>query len=160
MVRVLFVCMGNICRSPTAQGVFERWVERTGLQRHIEIDSAGTHAYHVGEAPDRRSQAAAKNRGFDLSQQRARRINAQDFQYYDYVLAMDTDNYAELLNVCPAAQQNKIALFLDYADKNQTNEKNVPDPYYGGNQGFENVLDLVELAAQGLLSHIQKQHDF
>lgn len=150
------VCMGNICRSPTAQGVFEHLTKKAGLQQQIDIDSAGTHAYHIGEAPDKRSQAAAKDRGFDLSHQRARKISVQDFLDYDYIVAMDEDNYADLLNICPAAQQSKVALFLSYADKTQ--EKNVPDPYYGGDQGFKNVLNLVEIAAQGLLSHIQKNH--
>ncbi len=158
MVRVLFVCMGNICRSPSAQGVFEHMVHNAGLQQQIKIDSAGTHAYHIGEAPDPRSQAVASKRGIDLSQQKGRRVDAQDFQQYDYILAMDEDNLAELLHACPSAQQNKVALFLSYADPKKTQETSVPDPYYGGDQGFEKVFDLIDLAAQGLLSHIQKQH--
>jgi len=156
MVKVLFVCMGNICRSPTAEGVFRHIVKQSGLQDHIHIDSAGTHAYHVGEPPDARAQLAASRRQFDLSDQRARKVSADDFHQFDYVLAMDRSNYAELDIICPPGQQTKLRLFLEYADNFE--EREVPDPYYGGDQGFEHVLDLVEDASRGLLAAIQQDH--
>lgn len=155
-VKVLFVCMGNICRSPTAQGVFEHLVQQEGLSEQIAIDSAGTHAYHVGEQPDRRAQIAALQRGVDLSLQRARRVQDEDFSRFDYVLAMDSDNEQNLLYQCPAEQREKVRRFMSFAPEMNTAE--VPDPYYGGAQGFEHVLDLVEAAARGLLQHIRKQH--
>jgi protein-tyrosine phosphatase len=153
MVKVLFVCMGNICRSPTAEGVFRHKVNAAGLDKRIQIDSAGTHAYHVGEQPDQRAQAAARKRGFDLSQQRARRVYANDFEEYDYVLAMDEANYSDLVSICPGPLRERIYLLLDFAHNSNTRE--VPDPYYGGDHGFEHVLDLIEDAADGLLGHIQ-----
>ncbi|VAW90229.1 Low molecular weight protein tyrosine phosphatase [hydrothermal vent metagenome] len=156
MVKVLFVCMGNICRSPTAHGVFEHLVQQASLAKRIEIDSAGTHAYHVGEPPDKRSQASALNRGFDLSSQRARRVQKADFDYYDYVIAMDNDNLSNLLEICPRALSNKVSLFLSYADN--VDEDEVPDPYYGGSKGFERVLDMVESAADGLLGEIKEKY--
>ena len=156
MVKVLFVCMGNICRSPTAEGVFRMIVEEAGLAHLIEIDSAGTHAYHIGEPPDRRSQAAALRRQIDLSKQRARKISEADFEQFDYVLAMDRDNYGELTNRSPAEHVEKIELFLDYAP--EMAESDVPDPYYGGEQGFERVLDLIEAASEGLLKQIKQRH--
>lgn len=155
MVKVLFVCMGNICRSPTAQGVFETLVAREGLADRIVIDSAGTHAYHVGEPPDTRAQAAARRRGIDLSQQRARRVGRQDFMDFDYVLAMDSSNYNELKVLCDVKHEDKLRYLLDFAP--QLGEQNVPDPYYGGPQGFERVLDLIEAAAQGLLADIRQR---
>jgi len=156
MVKVLMVCMGNICRSPTAHGVFEALVEKHGLDAVIEVDSAGTHAYHIGEAPDRRSQATAIRRGYDLAAQRARRVQPSDFSRFDYVLAMDNENHANLMAVCPPEQVSRIKLFLDFAP--QLAETEVPDPYYGGQHGFDHVLDLVEAAAEGLLNHIRQQH--
>jgi len=156
MVKVLFVCMGNICRSPTAEGVFRHLVHETGLADQIHIDSAGTHAYHVGEPPDRRAQAAASNRSIDLSSQRARKVLPEDFERFDYVLAMDSNNYAELEYISQSGQQHKLSLFLDFALNADTRE--VPDPYYGGDQGFEHVLDLVEAASQGLLADIRHKH--
>ncbi len=156
MVKVLFVCMGNICRSPTAQGVFEHLVEQSGLNSHIEIDSAGTHAYHVGEPPDKRAQATALNRGVDLSSQRARRVQVGDFEYYDYVLAMDNDNLTNLIAICPAGMARKVELFLGYSTHFDNEE--VPDPYYGASTGFERVLDMVESASEGLLAEIRRQH--
>jgi len=156
MVKVLFVCMGNICRSPTAHGVFEHLVLQASLEKQIEIDSAGTHAYHVGEPPDKRAQATALNRGVDLSTQRARRVREADFEYYDYVIAMDNDNLVNLRKICPRAQKSKIILFLDYS--NLFDEDEVPDPYYGGPKGFERVLDMVESAADGLLREIKQKH--
>lgn len=147
--------MGNICRSPTAEGVFRHKVETAGMNDVVEIDSAGTHAYHVGEPPDRRAQAAALQRGFDLSAQRARRVRASDFAEFDYVLAMDQPNLDDLLAICPDDLQDRVMLFLDFAEQSRTRE--VPDPYYGGGNGFETVLDLVEAASDGLLIHIQQK---
>lgn len=156
-VRVLFVCMGNICRSPTAHGVFRSLVQRAGLEHAIEVDSAGTHAYyHEGEPPDPRAQASARRRGIELGDLRARRASAKDITYYDYILAMDQDNYHNLCALCPPGLERKIALFLDYAPQLRLRE--VPDPYYGGVQGFDDVLDMVEMAAQGLLEHIRRHH--
>ena len=151
MVKVLFICMGNICRSPTAEGVFRHKVENAGLTEQIGIDSAGTHAYHVGSSPDGRAQDAALKRGIDLSTQRARRVTADDFFNFDYVIAMDTSNTRDLLAICPEGYEERIRLFLDFADAQETE---VPDPYYGQGRGFEIVLNLVEDAADGLLEHI------
>jgi protein-tyrosine phosphatase len=156
MVKVLFVCMGNICRSPTAQGVFEHLVERQGLTSLIQIDSAGTHAYHIGEPPDDRATRAARMRGIDLGRQRARRVTGDDFLDFDYVLAMDRNNYDDLMLLCPSAHRPKLRLFLEFATGLAEDE--VPDPYYGGTTGFERVLDLIEQAAQGLLAEIRQQH--
>lgn len=152
---VLFVCMGNICRSPTAQGVFERLVKEAGLEASITIDSAGTHAYHVGEPPDRRATQAAAVRGVDLTPQRARRVCEKDFESFDYVLAMDHDNLEDLRAICPAHVQERICLLLDYSETDQSGD--VPDPYYGGAQGFDHVLDLVEEGARGLLENIRQR---
>lgn len=150
--RVLFVCMGNICRSPTAEGVFKHMVARQALAAEIESDSAGTHDYHIGEPPDQRSQAAALRRGYDLSVLRARQVTADDFAAFDHVLAMDEVNLDALHRLCPAQYRDRVKLFLEFAP--QAGRLDVPDPYYGGAKGFEEVLDLVELAAQGLLDHI------
>ena len=158
MVRVLFVCLGNICRSPTAEGVFRKVVERAGLLEHIEIDSAGTHAYHVDSPPDGRSQAAALRRGIDLSRLRGRRATRADFDQFEYVLAMDRENLSNLKAICPPGQEHKLALFLEYAPHRP--EREVPDPYNGGERGFERVLDMIEEASQGLLEHLRKQHGF
>ena len=147
-VSVLFVCMGNICRSPTAEGVFRHLVAEAGLDAMIQVDSAGTHAYHVGEPPDRRAKAAAERRGFSLDQIRARRLDGADFERFDYLLAMDRDN----LSLLPK-YHGKIRLFLDFAGGQ---ESEVPDPYYGGAAGFERVLDLVEEASRGLLETLQR----
>lgn len=155
-VRVLFICMGNICRSPTAQGVFERLVEQTGLTQYIQIDSAGTHAYHVGNAPDPRAQAAAQRRGIDLSAQRARRVEPVDFELYDYILVMDRDNLEHLDALCPSDYRHKLRRLLEFVPELQ--DKDVPDPYYGGPSGFERVLDLVEMGTEGLLRHIRQRH--
>jgi protein-tyrosine phosphatase len=157
MVKVLFVCMGNICRSPTAHGVFRDLVQQQGLADHIEIDSAGTHAYHVGEAPDRRAQESARRRGVELSDLRARRTEPDDFHAFDYVVAMDQDNYHGLSRICPDGMHDRIHMFMDFAPEMRTRE--VPDPYYGGDSGFERVLDLVAAAAAGLLAEIRRQHD-
>jgi protein-tyrosine phosphatase len=146
-MRVLFVCMGNICRSPTAEGVFRQALHAHGGS--IEIDSAGTHDYHVGEPPDRRAIAAAQRRGIDLSGLRARQVSDEDFARFDLVLAMDRDNLDLLQRRAPAQYQERIKLVMEFAPDAYTRE--VPDPYYGGAKGFEEVLDLLEKAAQGLL---------
>jgi protein-tyrosine phosphatase len=156
MVKVLFVCMGNICRSPTAHGVFRALVENEGLSQAIEIDSAGTHAYHVGSAPDRRAQATAQERGIDISDLVARRVEPDDFDLFDFVVAMDQDNYMSLSEICPDQHVDKIYMFMDFADHMRTRE--VPDPYYGGASGFDRVFDLVEAASEGLLQEIRQRH--
>lgn len=156
-IRVLFVCMGNICRSPTAEGVFRKLVEDAGYAGRIEIASAGTHAYHVGKPPDARAQAAALRRGVDLSGLRGRLATAQDVMGFDYVLAMDQENAAHLLALAPPGHQQKIRLFLEYASR--STERAVPDPYYGGVSGFDRVLDLIEDAAEGLLADIRRRLD-
>lgn len=155
-INVLFVCMGNICRSPTAEGVFRHLVAQHKLEHVIGTDSAGTHAYHVGEAPDRRAQATARKRGIELADLRARRVTARDFERFEYVLAMDRDNFAALEALCPADYPGRLSLFLDFAPALAHSE--VPDPYYGGVQGFDVVFDMVEQAAAGLLQDIQNRH--
>jgi protein-tyrosine phosphatase len=154
-VKVLFVCMGNICRSPTAQGVFEALVEEAQLSARIHIDSAGTHAYHVGKPPDARASEAASRRGIDLGRQRARRVAEADFASFDYVVAMDRSNLDDLHASCPDAHREKLCLLLDFAP--HLSQQEVPDPYYGGAQGFERVLDLVEEGARGLLEDIRQR---
>jgi protein-tyrosine phosphatase len=156
-IKVLFVCMGNICRSPTAQGVFWQLVESEKLSDLIRIDSAGTHAYHIGEGPDARAAEAALRRGIDLGDQRARRVKASDFVEFDYVIAMDRGNYDDLATLCPPGQLSRLRLFLEFAPGLDVTD--VPDPYYGGSTGFERVLDLVELAAAGLLADIRRQYN-
>lgn len=157
MVRasVLLVCMGNICRSPTAEGVLRTLVESEGLARCFEIDSAGTHGYHIGAAPDQRARKAALRRGYDLSQLRARQVNALDFKHFDCILAMDRENLSMLQRACPTEHRHKLGLFLDYAA--HYDDEAVPDPYYGGGEGFERVLDLVEDAARGLIAAMRSK---
>lgn len=155
-VRVIFVCLGNICRSPTAEAVFQKLVADKGYGQLIEIDSAGTHAYHVNEPPDERAQAAASRRGIDMSSLRGRRATASDIEQFDYVLAMDSENYHNLLAISSDEHQHKIKLFMEFAPDRPEDE--VPDPYYGGASGFDNVLDMVEEAARGLLQHIRDKH--
>jgi protein-tyrosine phosphatase len=144
--------MGNICRSPTAEAVFRARVEEAGLTQQIQIDSAGTHDYHLGKPPDKRTQQAAGMRGYDLAMLRGRQVDETDFSRFDYILAMDNANLAILRRLCPPSQQSRLGLFLQYARHHS--EKEVPDPYYGQADGFEHVLDLVEDAAEGLLAHI------
>ena len=156
-ISVLFVCMGNICRSPLAHGYFAHLVREAGLSGKILIDSAGTHAYHVGNPPDPRSQDTAQRRGVDLSEQRARQVNRGDFEKFDYVLAMDRDNLSILREQCPPQHMGKVRLFMEFA--RGLPEKEVPDPYYGGASGFERVFDMVEAAAEGLLADIRKHVD-
>jgi protein-tyrosine phosphatase len=155
-VKVLFVCMGNICRSPTAEAVFRHYVEKAGLVEHIHIDSAGTHDYHVGDPPDARAQKAAKQRGYDMSNLRGRQVSVEDFSQFDYVLAMDYVNLVTLERLRPREANSHLGLLLDFADCHD--EREVPDPYFGGSDGFERVLDMVEDAADGLLKHIRQHH--
>jgi protein-tyrosine phosphatase len=154
-IRVLFVCLGNICRSPTAHGVFENILEQRGMAHAVEVDSCGTGDWHVGSAPDRRSAVEAGKRGYDLSQLRARQVQAADFGRFDYILAMDYLNLAELQAMCPKNYAGHLGLFLPFAKASATEE--VPDPYYGGVDGFSHVLDLVEAASEGLLQQISNQ---
>ena len=151
---ILFVCMGNICRSPTAEGVFRKTASAESLGIALEIDSAGTHAYHVGEPPDPRARRAAETRGVDLSRKRARRVSVEDFARFDLVLAMDELNRAVLLELCPIEYRERVRLFLEFAP--QVGRRDVPDPYYGGSNGFEYVLDLVEEGSLGLLEHVRQ----
>ncbi len=151
-VRVLFVCLGNICRSPTAHGVFESLVKARGLESHIHVDSCGTGDWHVGHAPDKRSAKAAAQRGYDLSHLRARQVRLEDFDEFDYILAMDRANLDDLEDLRPAHYAGDLRLFLAYAPALGVEE--VPDPYYGGIDGFGHVLDLVEAASEGLLQEI------
>ncbi len=155
-VKVLFVCMGNICRSPTAEAVFRHYVEKAGLDDHIHTDSAGTHDYHIGDTPDARAQHAAKQRGYNMSDLRGRQVEAEDFLCFDYVLAMDNANLTILEGLRPRDAQSHLGLFLEFAERRD--EREVPDPYYGGVHGFERVLDMVEDAAEGLLRHIRQRH--
>ncbi len=151
--RILFCCMGNICRSPTAEGVFRQVLAAEAPDLQIEIDSAGTHDYHVGAPPDHRSIAAAKRRGIDLSQLRARMVASEDFERYDLILAMDEENLRELRRRAPAVLHDRIRLMMEFAPR--ANSRYVPDPYYGGAQGFEEVLDLLEEAARGLVAELR-----
>ena len=153
-VSVIFVCMGNICRSPTAEGVFRHFVEEAGLSDTISVDSAGTHAYHHGAPADSRAKAAAVSRGYDLSTLRARKIVDEDFERFDYVIAMDQYNVELLEEQAGDAASSRISLFLDFTPGDETE---VPDPYYGGVAGFEKVLDLVEEASRGLLETLSRQ---
>ena len=152
--RILFVCMGNICRSPTAEGVFRKMLADKEQSGFVETDSCGTHAYHVGKAPDPRSQAAAQERGVDISDLRARQVELSDFEYFDYILAMDQQNLEILLAEVSTAHRDKVRLFLEFA--NDVSEIEVPDPYYGGGRGFEHVLDLIENASAGLINHLRQ----
>ncbi|MDP2903822.1 MAG: low molecular weight protein-tyrosine-phosphatase [Methylovulum sp.] len=153
-IKVLFVCMGNICRSPTAEAVFTKLVKERHLDTQFIIDSAGTHAYHVGDAPDLRAQKAALERGVELAGIRARKVTHGDFEDFDFVLAMDDDNYSILIEACPDGHKEKVRYFLDYAP--HLNVREVPDPYYGGSYGFERVLDLVEEASVGFLKTLHE----
>jgi protein-tyrosine phosphatase len=151
--RILFVCMGNICRSPTAEGVFRRVWQEKAPELQLVVDSAGTHSYHTGEPPDPRAQRAAARRGVDLSSTRARRIELGDFERFDLILAMDESNLEALLELCPPERRERLRLLLEFAP--EAGRRDVPDPYYGGSNGFEYVLDLVEEASIGLLEHLR-----
>lgn len=156
MVRVLFVCLGNICRSPTAEGVFRKLVTEHGMERNIDVDSAGTHAYHVDEPPDQRAVRAAAYREIDLTQIRGRQATLEDFDYFDYLLVMDEENRRHLLNIAPTDLADKVRLFMEFSKS--FNEREVPDPYWGGASGFDRVLDMIEDAARGLLEDIRARH--
>lgn len=155
MVKVLFICMGNICRSPTAEGVFRSFLRRHGLEVNVEVDSAGTHGYHVGESPDPRTQRAAASRGYDLSNIRARKVAPQDLEYFDLILAMDKNNLEVLRRMCPPQLAGRLQLFMRYA-KNFDDEE-VPDPYYGLGHEFDMVIDMVEDASAGLIEELQER---
>lgn len=152
---VLFVCLGNICRSPTAEGVFRQLVHAAGLSQQISVDSAGTAAFHIGKTPDHRSQAAASKRGYDLSRLKARQAISDDFHRFDYILAMDHHNMQHLHAIQPSDAKAQLKLFLDFAPEQPLRE--MPDPYYGGAKGFDLVLDLVEQGSHGLLAEIQQR---
>ena len=154
-VKVLFVCLGNICRSPTAEGVFTQYVKEAGLEKRIVADSAGTGDYHIGEPPDARACEAAARRGYDLRKLRARQVNRDDFTKFDYILAMDNDNLRALKRFCPPEHGRKVMLFTEFCS---TGACAVPDPYGGGPDGFERVLDLIEDAARGFLDHVREEH--
>ncbi|NIY74705.1 low molecular weight phosphotyrosine protein phosphatase [Thalassospira sp. HF15] len=156
MIKVLFVCTGNICRSPTADGVFRKLVREAGLEDHISVDSCGLSAYHVGELPDPRSREMAKSRGIDLSDIRSRKIKPDDYLQFDYVLAMDHGHLHDMRRQAPNTHQNRIELFLDYHPT--LAGQSVPDPYYGGSNGFVDVFDMIEEASSKLLADIREKH--
>lgn len=153
-IKVLFVCMGNICRSPTADAVFRHLVKEAGVDHLIHVDSAGTHAYHIGNPPDHRAQNTAQQRGYKMHDLRARAVQPNDFQEFDYILAMDKENLSLLQQRSPQQHLSKIQLFMQYSTQADADAE-VPDPYFGGHQGFELVLDMVEEASQGLLAHLR-----
>ncbi|MGH8289279.1 MAG: low molecular weight protein-tyrosine-phosphatase [Steroidobacteraceae bacterium] len=154
-MKILFVCLGNICRSPTAEVVFRAVAAREAPDLVLEIDSAGTAGYHVGELPDRRTRQAAARRGYDLSELRARVVEPHDFEHFDLILAMDRENLRALERRAPASVRERLRLFLEFAPEAGISE--VPDPYYGGPNGFEDVLDLIEAASRGLLEHLRRE---
>lgn len=154
-MRILFVCTGNICRSPTAEAVFRRLAAEAGLAGAVQVDSAGTHGYHVGEPPDERTQSAAALRGFSMDGQVARRVEATDFDAFDLILAMDRGHKAQLDRLAPPQAAGKVRLFLDFAPG--TGRQDVPDPYYGESDGFELVLDLIMAGSRGLLAHVSER---
>lgn len=157
MIRVLFVCMGNICRSPMAQGVLERRLHEEQLADRVVVDSAGTHHYHTGEPPDRRGVAAARRRGIEIGDQRARSVRDDDFMSFDLILAMDADNERKLRAVCPPFYADRIRLVMEFAP--ELREREVPDPYYVGGEGFEKVLDMLELCMEGLVDELHDRLD-
>ncbi len=152
MKKVLFVCLGNICRSPTAQGVFEKLLRERQLESDFDVDSAGTHGYHIGSPPDPRAIETAAHRGIDLSPLRGRQATAADIELFDYVIAMDKSNHQHLVSIASSSHEHKVRLFMEFADEYDVDE--VPDPYYGGGSGFDRVLDMIEAASQGLLEEI------
>ena len=151
-MKVLFVCLGNICRSPTAEAVFSKLAAEKGVMSQLEVDSAGTNGFHIGQSPDPRSIQYAAKRGIDLTPLRGRQIERADFDHFDYVIAMDNENVRQLTALCPASKQGKISLLLAYADR--CNYREVPDPYYGGAREFELVLDLIEAGCRGLFDQL------
>jgi len=156
-VKVLFVCMGNICRSPTAHGVFQALVDEQGLDQQILVDSAGTHSYHIGSPPDPRSQATARSRGIDLSGLRARQFQSDDFVDFDFLIAMDRSNLSNMAALNPGKGQAQLALMLEYSTTYSQSE--VPDPYFGEG-GFDQVFEMIADASKGLLDHIRRQYNF
>jgi len=152
-MKILFVCTGNICRSPTAEGVFRHLVAAAGLETRVGIDSAGTHGYHIGDPPDRRSCDIAASRGFDLSALRARKVQARDFQDFDLILAMDRGHLAHLRAIRPDGARAEVKLFLDFHPA--ARGQDVPDPYYGGPEGFADVLEMIEDTSHALLEHVK-----
>jgi len=154
-IHVLLVCLGNICRSPTAHGVLEKAIQDGGLEDSVKVDSAGTGDWHVGNPPDPRAIAAARTRGYAIDQLVARQVSQDDFLHFDYILCMDRTNLSALRELCPPAHSNKVRLLLDFAD---CSHDTVPDPYYGGKQGFDLVLDLLEQACAGLMQHLWQEH--
>ncbi len=158
MVRIVFVCLGNICRSPTAEGVMQHLIEQAGLADHIELDSAGTGAYHVGEQADARSRATARNRGLRLTSI-SRQVTRGDFDRFDYVVAMDQSNYDDLMSLASDdAQRSKVHMFRAF-DPASADDDGVPDPYYGGPRGFDDVFDICDAAAKGMLDYLRQHHD-
>ena len=155
-VRVLFVCLGNICRSPSAEGVFRDLVQKTNQHDQIDIDSAGTGAWHIGNPPDKRAQKVALERGIDIGDLKARQVRQRDFEAFDLIVAMDASNRDDLMSNCPAHFSHKISMLLDHTI-DQTGQ-DVPDPYYGGEDGFHLMFDLIERGAQGLLDHLARKH--
>lgn len=156
MIRVLFVCLGNICRSPTAEGVFRDLVRREGLHDHIGTDSCGTGGWHVGNPPDSRAVAESERRGIRLDDLRARQVRERDFGDFQYLLAMDRRNLASLQGMAPKPHLNKVHLMMDFAPELGISE--VPDPYYGGPDGFRDVFDMIDAASKGLLDDIRTKH--
>ena len=150
--RLLFVCLGNICRSPMAEGVFRRVAQEEGVLDRFEIDSAGLGNWHVGQAPDSRAQAAARTRGVDISDQSARQVTSEDFARFDLLLAMDGSNYDDLVELAPKSARHRIRRFLDFAP--HVGAEDVPDPFFGGTEGFNHALDLIEAASRGLLADL------
>ncbi len=155
-VSVLFICLGNICRSPTAEAVFTKLVDEAGFGEAIRIDSAGTAGFHVGARPDDRARETARSRGIAMDHLRARQFIPEDAEAFDYLLTMDRSNYEQVMAQCPPAMQERVHMFLDFAP--EVAETEVPDPYYGGPEGFENVFDMVEAASRGLLDDIRSRH--
>jgi protein-tyrosine phosphatase len=156
LVQVLFVCMGNICRSPSAEALFRYHVETGGFRDFVRVASAGTHSYHVGSPADPRSHQAAINRGVDMTEHRAQQFKKEHFDQYNYILVMDEQNHRHVMGMCPPNMSEKVHYFLDFAP--QLNTRIVPDPYHGGTEGFDHVLDLIEAASAGLLADIRERH--
>ncbi len=157
MIRILFVCMGNICRSPMAQGVLENRLKEQRIQNRVEVDSAATHQYHTGASPDARGVAAAGRRGIDISRQRARPVRGDDFLDFDLILAMDADNERALRELCPAEHHGRVRRITEFAPQLRGDE--IPDPYYGGHDGFEEVLDMLEMCMHGVVDELHARLD-